>query len=482
MKQLSEKNLPVNNSNVTLVPYDRRAVETGVVHFGIGNFHRAHQAVYFDDLLCRGDTRWGITGISLRSGNVQEALLPQDFLYCQAILGEEENFRIIGSIKNVIVAPQNPEAVIDIVAAPKTQIVTVTITEKGYCLTSGKIDAKHPDFAHDMNALATPKTIYGYLAASLIKRSQSGDRPLTIICCDNIQGGGRCLEAGVQILLRKHRPALGLDKQVTFASSMVDRVTPATDERLRTKVALHLGVIDAWPVASEPFSQWVIENNFSGTRPALDEVGAIFVDDVQLYEQLKLRLLNAGHSIVAVLGYLLDKKMIHEALAHEKIFTFVRDALLKNILPSTQIPEGVNPENYIFKVLARFQNSCLPYAVLQVGTDSSQKIQQRLFPVIDDALYRQGDTAYLEFILAAWVCYIHKALSLNELFDPLSNDFALLMESKGSDAALNFIVLAGAENFHFLKSRKFMKAFYGYQAMIADLGIEKALEIFIKDN
>jgi len=486
VKHLSINDLPPANSDIGLPAYKRREVESGIVHFGVGNFHRTHQAVYCDDLLCQGEKQWGITGVSLRSANIRDALAAQDFLYTLVTLGTNTTYRIIGSIKDILVAPENPAAVIDAVASNRTKIITTTITEKGYALDSAKIDANHPGIRHDMASLEKPQTIYGYLAAGIIKRcnnklSHSGGSPLTIICCDNIQGGGKYLEVGVKLLLEAHCPESRdwTDEYIAFTSSMVDRVSPATDNALKHSVASHLDLIDEWPVAAAPFSQWIIEDNFAGERPPFDKVGALFVDDIAPYEQMKLRFLNAGHSMASALGYLAGDLSIHQALGRSSILDFVTQALVQNALPVTRIPEGYNGMVYIEQVLDRFHNAALPYAVLQVGTDSSQKIQQRWFPTIDDALAQDSDTSYLAFSLAAWTAYIQKALSCDELYDPLRQEFSQLVNDGGSTVTARFLCLAGAEKFQFFTHTAFMAAVDEYYRAIVKLGITPALGDFL---
>ena len=483
MKRLSTDKLPISSPITSLFSYERESSEPGIVHFGVGNFHRTHQAIYCDDLLCQGETRWGITGVSLRSAKVRDALAPQDFLYTQVTLGPETAYRVVGSIKDILVAPEDPARVIDVVANSQTQIVTTTITEKGYCLSSGVLDENHPELRKDIASLDRPHTIYGYLAAAIIKRCRSDGTPLTVICCDNIQGGAGHLQTGVIKLLKQHcgKSLSWAEEQVAFCSSMVDRISPATDDQLKQSVASQLQIIDEWPVAAEPFSQWIIEDNFAGKRPPWDRAGALFVRDIAPFQQMKLRFLNAGHSIAATLGYLAGDQLIHQALERPPILTFVKQTLLNNVLPVAQIPEDSDSKAYIAQVLVRFQNSALPYAVLQVGTDSSQKIQQRWLPTFDDALERKGDISYLTFSLAAWVVYMKKALISDELNDPLRAEFSQIENGDDATTVRRFLTLAGAEKFHFFKHSVFMASVNSHYRAITNLGIEAALAEFLEE-
>lgn len=482
MDRLNASTLSKLGADVERPSYKLDSINSSIVHFGVGNFHRAHQAVYCDALLNEGETNWGIVGISMRSSAIRDKLAPQDFLYTQATLGDAStSYHVIGSIQNVLVAPENHQAVIDAVANNNTKLVTTTITEKGYYLSSGKIDRDHQDTIHDLKSLKQPKTIYGFLAAALINRCADEGMLLTILCCDNIHAGGDYLRDGVQMLLEKHSPETlnWVKENVAFSSSMVDRVTPATSKELIDEVSHQLKVHDAAPVAAEPFTQWVIENNFAGERPPFDRVGAIFVKNIEPYERVKLRFLNAGHSMLATFGYLAGDIFIHEALQRPALAQFTEQALKLNVLPITHVPDDVNGEDYIDEVLERFRNGNLPYACLQVGTDSSQKIQQRWMPSIDDALAQEQDTSYLAFTLAAWVNFVSKALVDENLNDPLRDELNEALARNKSEGnvsnVLRFLTLAGAERFAFSNNEQFMETVEKFHQSINEVGIVQAL-------
>lgn len=487
MQRLSQKNLTNilgkvadKNYHISKENYDRELIKPGIVHFGVGNFHRCHQAVYIDKLLGQGDLEWGIIGVSMRSSKIRDALKPQDFLYTEATLGSQIEFRIIGSILDILVAPEDPVAVIDQLADTNIKLVTTTITEKGYCLSSGQIDVDHPDIVADKNNLERPRSIYGYIAAALIQRYKDEAVPLSVICCDNIQSGGVTLREGVDMLLELHaKDILGwVEKNVSFASSMVDRVSPATDQSLKQLVNSALEFDDAWPVSAEPFTLWVIEDKFAGVRPVLDQVGALFTDDILLYELMKLRLLNAGHSIIAVLGYLDKREMIHQALKQPYILKFVQKALYENLLPVTDIPEDCQGEDYISDVIQRFHNGGTPYRAQQVNSDSSQKIRLRWFPSIDNALARNSNTKLISFFVAAWVVYIEKALSAGELKDPLSDKFSVEYQND-METIHHFLVVAGADSFNFITSAGFMRDVLDTYKILKQSDIKTALNLFL---
>lgn len=480
IEQLNTASL-ANLDTVAEIPYyQSTSVTSGIVHFGVGNFHRAHQAVYCDTLLNLGETKWGITGISMRSPDMRNNLALQNCLYTLAILGKVTSYRIIGAIQDLLVAPQDPQSVLEIVANNQTQLVTTTITEKGYYLTSGEINREHPDIVKDFESLKVPKTTYGYLAAAIVIRCANKGAPLTVLCCDNIHAGGEFLLDGVRMLLERHSPdaLTWMNTNVVFSSSMVDRVTPSTDQGLKDKVAKELGVHDASPVAAEPFTQWIIENRFAGVRPPFDRAGALFVDDIAPFEQIKLRFLNAGHSILAALGYLADDRFIHEALQRPTFARFTEQTLKINVMPVTHVPEDVSGEAYINQVLERFRNSNLPYAVLQVGSDSSQKIQQRLLPTIDDALAQGGDVSHLAFAISAWVCFIRKALLNDELNDPLHDEFADYIPANNEGDVKGVLKIAGADRFNFYNDASFMVSVHQFHHSINDVGVEQAIDTF----
>ncbi|MGI9288012.1 MAG: mannitol dehydrogenase family protein [Pseudomonadales bacterium] len=489
MQRLNQNTLTTaaaKTKNATKDFYNRDNIQPGIVHFGVGNFHRCHQAVYVDKLLSLGGLDWGIMGVSMRSGKIRDQLAPQDFLYTVVTLSKDIELSIIGSILNILVAPENPAVVINQVADNNIKLVTTTITEKGYCLSSGQIDNEHRDFIADSASLETPRTIYGYLAAAIIQRRKNGRHckhggaPLSVLCCDNIQSGGEHLQAGVQRLLQ-HHDQVSKDWakiHVSFASSMVDRVAPKTDESLKQLVHAALELEDAWPVSAEPFSQWVIEDRFAGERPAFDKVGALFTDDISLFEQMKLRFLNAGHSIISILGYLDNQATVHQALEQPSILDFVQKALHENVLPVATLPTDFKGEGYISDVIQRFRNSALPYTVQQVNTDSSQKIQQRWFPTIDDALAQYADSALMSFMVAAWAIYVHKALDAGELNDPLRDDF-LAAQRQGEDIVSQFLLIAGADRFGFYNSTPFMAAVLSDYNTLQNTEITTALTQFL---
>jgi len=263
---------------------------------------------------------------------------------------------------------------------------------------------------------------------------------------------------------------------------MVDRVCPATDENLKAKVLRDIKRQDDGPVSAEPFCQWIIEKDFAGSRPEFDKVGAVFVDDIAPFEKMKLCYLNCAHTIISSLGYLSGDVYVHEALERPKILRFTRQALYENVLPNAEIPSGYDGAEYIESVIGRFQNGNLPYGNLQVGTDSSQKIQQRWFPTIDRALANKADTSYFEFCIGAWCAFIKKALAGAVLNDPRAEEFKSQDTGDIKKMMRPYLAIANADQFEFYRNQKFMISAETYAAQIYDKGIDLSLAKFLGDT
>ncbi|MBT1450780.1 mannitol dehydrogenase family protein [Glaciecola sp. XM2] len=477
MTTLNRSTLSTLGKQVSTPQYHSQDVSSGILHFGVGNFHRAHQAVYCDALLNLKDLQWGITGVSMRSPDVRDVLRKQDYYYTLALIDQNTEYRVIGALQRVLFAVEECGEILKQFAKQETQLITTTITEKGYCLAHGKLDLEHVSIKHDMASIQAPQSIYGYLAAGLIERfsacRSTENGQLTILCCDNISAGGEIIESGVKALLEIHNTdtLAWLNTNVSFISSMVDRVTPADSEAFTEQVKEVLGVEDNAAVSTEPFSQWVIEDNFAGKRPDFDKVGAVFSKDVGAFERVKLRFLNAAHTMLSILGYLADDEYIHQALQRKAFAQFTRDVLIEEVLPVTSVSSEINAHDYIDSIFARFANARLPYKVMQVGTDSSQKIQQRLFPSVDASLAQEQDTDGLAFILAAWVCFIRKALDQGDLNDVQKEQFNERLSSNKSFDLLHCLSIAQVHQCEFINDEIFIKKLIDFRAQIDKNGI-----------
>ena len=411
--------------DIAIPRYDRSAMRTGVVHFGPGAFHRVHQAWYFDAALAN-DLRWGICEVALQSSGVRDALAPQDGLYSLAILDEQRSFAVIGSIRELLVAREAPAAVIRRLAAPDTQLVTATVTEKGYCLRAdGSLDVMHGDIQHDLAHPQTPRSLIGYLAAGLQQRRENGVAAPTIVSCDNLVDNGRRLRQGVlEYCERIDRPlADWVRGSVAFPCSMVDSITPATNDELRTLITQSLGVVDRWPVQREFFTQWVIEDDLRGPQPDWTAIGVTITDDVKGFERAKLRLLNGAHSTLAYVGSLAGHETVSDAMRDPALARFVATLMTSDIMPTVHAPRGLSLSDYIAAVLRRFRNPTIRHLLSQIAWDGSQKLPFRLLGTIRDGLARGQSIARLAVPVAAWMHFIRrKALRGERATDPLADE------------------------------------------------------------
>ncbi|CDX52250.1 Mannitol 2-dehydrogenase [Mesorhizobium plurifarium] len=403
-KRLS--NLTIANVPAVTPRYDRRAITPGIVHLGVGAFHRAHQAAYIDACLADGEGDWGIVGVSLRSPDTRDALKPQDGLYTLAVRdGAGEQLEVVGSILSLLVAPEDPGAVLAALTDPRIHIVTLTITEKAYLRAAdGTLDSARPDIVHDLANPGSPRTAHGFLAEALARRRAAGTPPFTVLCCDNLPANGATLHR-LLIEFAKLRDAdLGrhVADEVAFPSSMVDRIVPATTDADRARIADELGLEDAWPVMTEPFRQWVIEDRFPASRPAWEKFGVTMVEDVRPFEDMKLRLLNGAHSGIAYLGLLSGHATVDRAFADPAVRQFV-DRLWAEAIPTLPQDAGLDPIPYTAELAARFSNTALAHRTAQIANDGSQKLPQR---IVASALARLEAgllPEHLSLVVAAWI-------------------------------------------------------------------------------
>ena len=390
--------------------YDVGAVRVGIVHLGIGAFHRAHQAVYVDDRLAAGETAWGICGVSLRSPDTAEALAPQDGLYTVAVRsGAGERLRVIGSVRRLLVAPDDPAALLDAMTDPAVRIVSLTVTEKGYCHdpATGDLNPDHPDIAADLADPASPRSAPGVLVEALRRRRAAGRKPFTVLCCDNLPENGRTVGRVLAQFAGLRDPALGrwVEDAVAFPSTMVDRIVPATGDADRAAVAVRLGVSDAWPVMTEPFTQWVIEDRFGDGRPGFEDAGAELVADVAPYELMKLRLLNGSHSTLAYLGYLAGYETVSDVMTDPSFVRLVQGLMDEEVTPTLRVPPGADLAGYKRSLLERFANPALKHRTWQIAMDGSQKLPQRLLGAVRDRLAAGQPVPRLALGVAAWMRY-----------------------------------------------------------------------------
>ncbi|NIX77287.1 mannitol dehydrogenase family protein [Microvirga terricola] len=390
--------------------YDRSRITTGIVHLGVGAFHRAHQAAYTDDVLAN-DPHWGIVAASLRSPDTSDALEPQGGLYTLSVRSSAgEALRVIGSISRVIVAPQALDDLLAVMSDPATRIVSLTVTEKGYCHdpATGQLNEGHPDIEHDLANPAQPKSAPGLIVEALRRRRAAGAAPFTVLTCDNLPSNGRTVKRVLTRYAELVDRDLGrwVESDVACPSTMVDRIVPATTDDDRERISARLSAMDAWPVVTEPFIQWVIEDHFPQGRPAWEKAGAEFVADVEPYEHMKLRLLNGSHSTLAYLGYLAGYETVSEAMADPAYEQLIRGLMDEEVTPTLHMPPGADLASYKSALIERFKNLALKHRTWQIAMDGSQKLPQRLLGTVRDRLKSNASIDRLALGVAAWMRYV----------------------------------------------------------------------------
>ena len=420
---LSQAYLPRLGPGVQRPGYDPQRLGIGIVHFGPGAFHRVHQAWFLEKLLAH-DPRWGISAVSLRSREVRDALAPQDGLYTLVTLDAQISYQVIGGLREILVAPEDPQRVLARLAAPATRAVTITVTEKGYCLTAdGSLDVSHPNIARDLRTPRAPCSLIGFLVEALERRRNAGSEPPTIISCDNLVDNGSRLGRAVVQFARSRDPNLAawIEHNVPFPRTMVDSITPATTDQLREQVTAATGVADRWPVQRESFVQWVMENRFRADGPDWAAAGVTVTDDVGAHERAKLRLLNGAHSTLAYLGLLAGYETVAQAMRDPQLSGLLATLMREDIQPTLNPPRGLDLQQYSAAILQRFRNPALRHALAQIAWDGSQKLPFRILGTLTDALAAGRSIDRLCVPVAAWMHFIRrKAAAGEQLTDPMA--------------------------------------------------------------
>lgn len=406
----------------TLRPaYDRRRMRPGIVHLGLGAFHRAHQALYTEALLARGDLRWGIVGVSLRGRRAAGVLAAQDYLYSVTERsGDRTQSRVVGALCGALYAPDALREVLDAIADPGVSIVSLTVTEKGYSIAPAHadLDLGDPGIRHDALTPDVPRTTLGVLAAGL--RRRAANAPLTVVCCDNMAANGDTLRRLLMQYADLFDAALArrIGETIAFPNSMVDRIVPAATADSLAFAETRIGVRDEAAIVCEPFTQWVIEDRFSGPRPAWEDAGALITPDVHSYEAMKLRLLNGTHSAIAYVGQLRGLPTVSDAMADPAMAAFVRRVMTEDLMATVAVPPGFEIRSYCDDLLDRFGNPTLAHETRQIAMDGTQKIPVRWLPALRESLAAGIERRWLERALAAWLYYL--AAERNDAGRPLS--------------------------------------------------------------
>jgi mannitol 2-dehydrogenase len=425
MSDLNAQTLGDITSRVPGPSYDRSAVSTGIVHLGVGGFHRAHEAMYVDALLDQGEANdWGITGVGLLTQDraMDEVMRTQDCLYTLVVKGTDgsTDARVIGSIVDYLFAPEDPEAVLERMTDPATRIVSLTITEGGYHVnqSTGSFDDDDPAIRADIKAEGPPTTAFGFITEALARRRTAGTEPFTVMSCDNIQGNGTVAHEMITAFATLRDAELGawIGEQVAFPNSMVDRITPVTTDVDRELVARKYGIADGWPVVCEPFIQWALEDHFPQGRPAFEQVGVQVVDDVGPYELMKLRLLNASHQALCYLGYLSGYRYAHEVCSDPLFTDFLLGYMDHEATPTLEPVPGVDLDDYKHQLIERFANPEIKDTLARLSAEGSDRIPKWLVPVIQRNLADGGDVRRSALVVAAWARY---AEGVDESGDPI---------------------------------------------------------------
>ena len=415
--------------------YDRSALTPAIVHIGVGGFHRAHQGVYFDDVAERGiSTEWGIVGVGLRRPRMKEALAPQDWLY--TVIERDsaiDRARVIGSMIDYHFAPDDPEAVLGALADPRTRIVTLTVTGGAYKLDAeGSLDLEDPEVAADLATPHTPVTVPGYLVEGLRRRRAAGLPPFTVMSCDNLPSNGAAArEAVVSLASRTDRVlAQWIDSHGAFPSSVVDRITPETTGGDRDLVATRFGIRDRWPVVTEPYTQWIVEDDFCNGRPPLEEVGVQFVADAASHELTKKRLLNGGHSALGYLGYLAGYRRTDEAVADPALAEFLAAMMSEEIEPALPEAGGLDLDEYRDSLIRRFANPGIGDRLARLCSRGSVKMPAYLLPSLSEAIAEGRPHDRLTLAVAAWFLHLRgtdlagQPVTVNDPAAPLLSELA----------------------------------------------------------
>jgi len=448
------------SADVVLPPDVATNASIGIIHLGIGAFHRAHQAVYTQDAMAlAGESRWGIAGVTQRSASVQAQLTPQDGLYGVLMSAPERaRLQLVGAVREVVY-PVAEHARLDVLFDdPAVAVVTLTVTEKGYRRDgAGRLDWTDPLVAADLDGVADPVSAVGRLVRGLQRRSRGCGAPITVLTCDNLTNNGQVLHRLVRDFVAAlpadegEALAAWLEAQVTFPCSMVDRIVPATTAADRERAAAMLGLADEGLVVTEPFSQWVIEDTFAGSRPAWEKVGAQLTADVAPYELMKLRILNGSHSTLAYYGALAGHETIAETVADEALLEVARQLIRQDVIPGLIPPDGTDLTAYGDTVLHRFENPALAHRTVQIAMDGSQKLPLRLLGTVRTAIQQGRVARYAARGVAAWMAYVASPVGRTgvplPLDDPMADRLAALVRGRSDPRGIVADLLAVEEIF-----------------------------------
>ena len=485
--KLNKQNLSQLPATVARPLYSPADTRQGIAHIGVGGFHRAHQAFYTDALMNLGEGHdWSICGIGLRPEDraVRDALAEQDYLYTLCELGDTDDTetRIIGSISNMLLAEDGVQPLIDTLASPEIRIVSLTITEGGYCIddSNGQFMAHLPQIQHDLAYPTAPKTVFGLLCAALAIRRANALPAFTVMSCDNLPHNGTVARKALLAFAALRDADLHdwIAANVSFPNAMVDRITPMTTTAQRLQVHDEYGVDDAWPVVCEPFVQWVLEDDFVSGRPAWEKVGVQFTSDVTPYEEMKIKLLNGSHLALTYLGFLQGYRFVHETMNDPLYVQFVRAYMDLDVTPQLSSVPGIDLEGYKDTLIERFSNQAIADQLARVCSDGSSKFPKFTVPTINRLILDKGNLDRASLVVAAWALYlkgVDEAGNTYPMADPRAEFCQALV---ADDVLITQRLLEVVEIFGTAipQSAEFVAAFEHNLNSLRELGVRKTLE------
>ena len=468
--------------------YDRQAISQGILHIGVGGFHRSHQAVYTERLLNRGGSReWGICGVGLRPEDraMRDALKSQDYLYTLYELADSGNpgVQVIGALGDFILAEEEREALLARLAAPSTRIVSLTITEGGYCTddSTGEFLSDRPDIQQDLEHPQQPATVFGFLTEALARRRAQGVPPFTVMSCDNLPHNGKVARNALLGFAALRDPELRdwIADRVSFPNAMVDRITPMTTPEHREQLRQATGIEDAWPVVAETFTQWVVEDNFCNGRPAWEEVGVQFTDDVSPYEEMKIGLLNGSHQALCYLGILLGYRYAHEAMQDAQLSAHVRAYMDQDVTPVLAPVPGIDLEAYKDTLIERFSNTAISDQLGRIAYDGSSRLPKFVLPVLRRQLKTGGSLQRSALILAAWCHYQRGEDEQGESYEVLDPRAEAVQAAArpGDDQVRRFLALDEVFGRDLPQADAFVEAFRLQLERLQTLGVRQTLSL-----
>jgi mannitol-1-phosphate/altronate dehydrogenase len=486
--KLNKQNLSQLGDSITLPGYNPENTVQGIAHIGVGGFHRAHQAFYTDALMNSGEgLDWSICGIGLRPEDrgVRDALAGQDYLYTLYELGDtpDTETRIIASISGMLLAEDDIQTVIDKLASPQIRIVSLTITEGGYCIddSNGQFMSHLPQIQHDLAYPDAPRTVFGLLCAALAKRRAAGTPAFTVMSCDNLPHNGAVARKALLAFAAQGNPELHdwIAEQVSFPNAMVDRITPMTSTTHRLKLADEKGIDDAWPVVCEPFVQWVLEDKFVDGRPAWEKVGVQFTDDVTPYEEMKIKLLNGSHLALTYLGALKGYRFVHETMNDPLFVAYIRAYMDLDVTPQLASVPGIDLEGYKDTLIERFSNEAIADQLERVCSDGSSKFPKFTVPTINRLIVDQGNLERASLVVAAWALYLQGSEGENGVAYKIVDPRAEFCKALVADDVLIVQRLLDVEEIFgaaIPQSAEFVAAFEKNLNSLKQLGVSKTLE------